>query len=705
MSAEPDKLILWLFQVVRRFNRDMRKPFCGIVHLYCSMFTPAASLTVSVDDADKIMLDEDVSLFGNVDPLVGQKIADRWEITQLLGEGSMSMVYRAKELPTGRPIVLKLLHPHLLAKVPNFKKFEQRAKANANLRHARVANFHDFHLTSDGQIYLICDFLTGESLEDVLSKNGHLSVPRSIDIFIQACEALDYAHNEKVLHRDLKPSNIVLLPGKEGEQVKIVDFGIAKLLSDESDEVKSNQYITHTREVFGSPLYMSPEQCMGKKLDARSDIYSMGCVMYETISGKPPFVGKNVLETAYKHMNEAPRPLSERSNDPLLSRYESIIMKCLAKDPDNRYQIVSEVGGDLQLAKTATDEEWTENAAALKKSTRVKKKDRKGNLPISFEMMVFAGASIVLVLVVSVWSLSFLAGESQDYPAFNNDLLWVVIANEKKKVSTVQDFGSREERLRMRLQSIEREQGPECREYADVTFELVSLYEKAGHYQDASLQLKKLIDLIKKVGGPINEGDAYRHLAYAYFMQNELNEAERAANTALPLLESIVGRQHTGLTLPLNILADIYTQKGDLAQAQSKYEQLIAIADGAKGTEPLQYANVCSKLADIYRRQNKLEEAERYYRQGLEWSQNTVGKENAFVPKTYYGLGLTLMAAKKYPEAEQMFKDALPLAKSALGDRSALVGAIRKQYSEVLWKTNWMGALMLKMGSADPASK
>ncbi len=644
---------------------------------------------------------DETSLFGNVDPMVGKRIADRWEILELLGEGSMSMVYKASEVETGKVVVLKCLHSHLLAKLPNVKRFEQKAKANANLRHPHISNFHDFYLGGDGQVYLICDFINGQSLEDLLSKSGHLAVDRAIALFLQAIEALEYAHQEKVLHRDLKPSNIVVQKEAGGKELaRVVDFGIAKLLTDETDDVKSNQYITHTREVFGSPLYMSPEQCMGRKLDPRSDIYSLGCVMYETISGKPPFVGKNVLETAYKHMNEAPRPLtSDSADDRTLSRFELIVLKMLAKDADNRYQNVSDIKHDLELIHTASDEEWQEQAVALKKVTKSKRLETK-RLPVSFEMMVILTTSVLLIVVVAVWSLSFLSPDSQDYPAFNDDLLWVI--NEKKhNQTTVQDFGNREEAARMNLATVERERGPDCREYADALFNLVELYDKAEHWADAALNTTRLIETTKKVGGPMSQGTCYKRLAYYYFMQDELDEAIANANTSLDLLEKEFGPVSPSMMLSMQVLGDIYTRKKDLDNAQRIYERMLAITDSMKDRSPLDFAKSSAKLADIYRRQGKLELAENHYRQGLEWVQNTIGKENTFVPKTMYGLGLVLMNEKKYKEAEQMFKDALPLAKASLGERTALVGAIRKRYSEVLWKTNWVAAAMMKIGQTD----
>ncbi len=212
----------------------------------------------------------------------------------------------------------------------------------------------------------------------LLAKSGHLSPDQAIDVFFQVCEGLEYAHEQDILHRDLKPSNIMLVEtGGLSEEVKLVDFGVARLLSDDSDDSKNSGYITRTREVFGSPMYMSPEQCMGKKLDGRSDMYSLGCVMYETLTGKPPFVGKNVLETAYKHMNELPKTFaSDRPADRIMARLEAVIFKCLAKDPNDRYQSIPQLRSDLQSLPVASEVDWQATSYAVQKQAKSKKKNK-----------------------------------------------------------------------------------------------------------------------------------------------------------------------------------------------------------------------------------------------------------------------------------------------------------------------------------------
>ena len=166
----------------------------------------------------------------------------------------------------------------------------------------------------------------------------------------KSCEAMAYAHRKSVIHRDIKPDNIILTRRSDsGDFVKLVDFGIAKVLPSEQ---KQTQNLTQTGEIFGSPLYMSPEQCMGNKVDARSDIYAFGCVMYEALTGSPPFAGDNPIRTILKHINEQPKPISKLPQDyKVPADLESVIMHCLEKDPADRYQNADELLKDLEAIR------------------------------------------------------------------------------------------------------------------------------------------------------------------------------------------------------------------------------------------------------------------------------------------------------------------------------------------------------------------
>jgi hypothetical protein len=200
------------------------------------------------------------------------------------------------------------------------------------------------------------DFLEGESLADIIRRDKQVPVKRMIPIFMQACEALEHAHQKGVIHRDLKSSNIMLIDfeGKK-DFVKVVDFGIAKLMPSSG---KQSQNLTQTGEVFGSPIYMSPEQCMAQSLDARSDIYSMGAMMYESLTGQPPLMGNSIIDTMQMHMSTPPKPFRESRPDlDIPEALERVVLKALAKKPEQRYQSMQELRDAMEGVSKLLDKE------------------------------------------------------------------------------------------------------------------------------------------------------------------------------------------------------------------------------------------------------------------------------------------------------------------------------------------------------------
>jgi serine/threonine protein kinase/tetratricopeptide (TPR) repeat protein len=280
------------------------------------------------------------------DPLIGQIFAEKYEIIDVLGEGGMSIVYKARHRHMDRIVAVKLLLEHLVADKTALARFEHESKAASSLSHQNIVTVHDFGMTKTGQAYFVMDCLEGETLAEVLERKKRLPLQDALNIFKQTCDGLHHAHKKGVVHRDLKPSNLVLMTQDDASTlVKIVDFGIAKLLPKDG---KPRQNITQTGEIVGSPLYMSPEQCNGKSMDHRSDIYSLGCLMYETLAGEPPLMGDTFVNTVVKHINVPPPPFSETAPDAgIPAQVEACILKCLAKNPDERYQSAAEVRQSL----------------------------------------------------------------------------------------------------------------------------------------------------------------------------------------------------------------------------------------------------------------------------------------------------------------------------------------------------------------------
>ncbi|GEM_PF-4610518 len=274
---------------------------------------------------------------------VGDVIASRYEIKQYLGEGGMSAVYAALDKVIKRDVALKILHRDLLVRGKgSLLRFQREAQALGNLDHPNIVKIHHFDADENAQPYIVMDIVKGDSLARRLVKEPEsVKFTDIIDIFVQVCDALAHAHQRGVVHRDLKPSNIMVV----GNQVKVLDFGIAKLMSEDSDQ---ELQLTRTGEVFGSPLYMSPEQCRGLKLDFRSDIYSLGCVMYEAFTGNPPFTGNSHIDTMLKHVNDLPASVASSMCDPrYVEKVDAILLRCMAKSPNARFQSMDEVKAAL----------------------------------------------------------------------------------------------------------------------------------------------------------------------------------------------------------------------------------------------------------------------------------------------------------------------------------------------------------------------
>jgi serine/threonine protein kinase len=274
--------------------------------------------------------------------LIGTVLDGRYEVTEVIGGGGMGLVYKARHSFMHRTVAIKVLHKHMITNTDALKRFRLEAEAVSCLNVPNILTVYDFGVSRQGQPYMVMDYLEGTSLGDVLDAEQSLEVDRSLNIFIQICRALEHAHEKSVIHRDLKPSNIMLLNvAGQNDFVKIVDFGIAKLLGRAEGEVEQ---LTRTGEVFGSPLYMSPEQCRGKTLDYRTDIYSLGSVMYQTVTGKPLFAGDDVFDLFFKQVSEKPIPFEAVCPElKIPKRLEQTIFQTLEKEAADRIQSMKEL--------------------------------------------------------------------------------------------------------------------------------------------------------------------------------------------------------------------------------------------------------------------------------------------------------------------------------------------------------------------------
>lgn len=275
---------------------------------------------------------------------VKANLPDHFEVLELIGQGGAGDVFKVFDRRTNDIFAIKLLRSQLLNRNNDSQlRFEREATAAQQLTHPNLAAIFHSGIGKQGIPYLVMEYLEGTDLEKLIKAEKCIDVPRAVDIFIQIAESLEHAHAKGIIHRDVKSSNIIIQKVSEGaELAKLVDFGIA---SDIMDEQCSK---SGSGAAIGSPPYMSPEQCAGERTDARSDIYSLGCVMYEALVGEPPFGGENPVSIILKHLKKQAVPPAKaaihQKIPPVLSK---IIVRCLEKDPADRYQSASELRADL----------------------------------------------------------------------------------------------------------------------------------------------------------------------------------------------------------------------------------------------------------------------------------------------------------------------------------------------------------------------
>ncbi len=269
------------------------------------------------------------------DPLVGRTLDEKYRLDAPLGEGGMGTVYSATHLLIDRPVAVKVLNPRFVEDEAAQERFRREARAAGRLRHTNAVAVTDFGRTSDGIFYIVMELLEGRSLRDVLAREAPLDTARAVSLMLQISAAVAAAHEEGVIHRDLKPGNIFLVQRSHAPTiVKVLDFGIAKLASDAAEGLEQKP-LTQTGVMIGTPRYMSPEQCDGAELTPASDVYSLGIILYEMLTGTTPFTGPTPLSVALKHSAELPRSLREIVTT-IPAELEALVLHALEKKPAER---------------------------------------------------------------------------------------------------------------------------------------------------------------------------------------------------------------------------------------------------------------------------------------------------------------------------------------------------------------------------------
>lgn len=336
--------------------------------------------------------------------MIGE-ILGNYRILKKLGEGGMGTVYMARDLSLEREVAIKIISPELARNPRLMARFRVEAIAQAKLNHSNITVIHSFDQEKD-KYYIVMEYVDGKTLNDVIKENKTIPLERALKIFSQVLQGIAYAHSRGVVHRDIKPSNIFLT---KDQRVKIGDFGIAK--------VKGIEGLTMMGSTLGSPLYCSPEQVMGEKTDARTDVYSLGVTLYEMLTGKLPF--KHSENSDYKMMKEVMEIIPQKPSEmdkTIPAAIDEVVMKNLAKSPNDRFQSVKEFEQEIEkLISPVTPVPGTMEPAEKKSGRKIKRIDRKtaGPKDLSERKRILAFALVLSIILVSIIIFLIYSGKSK----------------------------------------------------------------------------------------------------------------------------------------------------------------------------------------------------------------------------------------------------------------------------------------------------
>lgn len=665
-----------------------------------------------------------------VKALIGKIVGGRYEVVSLLGHGGMSTVYLVKQILMKKVMALKMMQAHLATNEKSMQRFQQEAMAASKLEHRNIISIHDFGITEEDDPYLVMDYLQGTTLSDEIQKQGRLSIERIVRIFTQVCDALEHAHKNGVIHRDLKPSNIMLVES-DGQKdfVKIVDFGIAKLVPQEGEEI---QQLTQTGEIFGSPLYMSPEQCMGKGQDARSDIYSLGCVIYEAVTGHPPLVGTTVIETMLMHMNNVPEGLEKTIKDKRLREpLEMIIFGAVAKDPGKRYQSMSRLRDDLELLAKGSQTGWFGSMVSAYNLAQLKRGPQRKVFPLRLTLV--AAASTLMLMAVLWWTGSVLL--LPETTSYYQSALWPKFSPQEPPIVKDRDVEELEQKRQLAeafLGTRKKFFGGESSEFYDQYALLAKSYKNHGRYDEAIPLYERAIQFRKRNSNDrpnIESADLHGSLGECHYFVGEYDKAAAEFEKTLNAIYYVHGETSNDSEVVLQRLLELYSKD---QRSSIQHERVESVAnepprilidlgrtlerlrtiwrkrghrqlDPNQGLAYCQYADVCRRLARTATTEGAKRDLEGRARALLEeareqWQKLGLPANDPRRAVWSCGMAELNRQQKDWPAAHRDYQEALKVLQDSPGRNQHDLGVLWGNYAQFRWeRKDYLGALGAKV--------
>ena len=663
--------------------------------------------------------------------MTGKIIGDKYEILEVIGGGGMGMIYKARHTLMKRIVAIKMMHPQYVSSAGNLQRFQLEAQAASALSHPNILTVYDFGLTPEGAPYLVMDFLEGTNLAEVLDQQGFLAPSRALHIFSQAAAGLAHAHSKGVIHRDLKPGNLMLVTVEnDTDFVKIVDFGIAKLTMPDGEAAN----LTRTGEVFGSPLYMSPEQCRGMTMDSRSDIYSLGCVMYRALSGSSPFVGQDPMQCMYKHVNEMPPAIFDINPDSEVpAAVEEVVLRCLAKEPEKRFQTMLELKEALDQAVNAPntvssgargqsqkDQAASATTMALPDQTG-KDAERTPAMPAKTVENASASATqspvtttgaVVAATDTAVTADAVahpLRGNFSDYDRRINNMkliiglmfvlaifvaLFIMYSNKQKVVVTTVNqvnhifdpsvdsfldeaqrqidqgnFGKAEDQIDKALKKY-----PQMHQDREELALNLRADARRGQFKLAgAIEDYKAVLQLDGTDNSAYAAHAYNGLGEVYTKQSKFAQAKQSLEKAHAIDKSFTGDSYIEVARTSFGLGNLMLAEGEFSSATKYLKEALATISAAKGAQAPETARVHNALAQVYQYQRKYKDAEKEYAKAQAIREAQPHRNNAELADTLQCQGTLYFTLKDYAKAADKLNKSLQLYVNTVGENNLSV--------------------------------
>lgn len=622
---------------------------------------------------DKLKCPDDGGDLGPIrsDAMIGEIIDGKYKILDVVGAGGMSLVFKAEHLLLNRFVAVKMLHSYLRRDDISVRRFQQEARACAAFDHPNVVPILDFGVAKSGQPYLVMKFLDGLSLTHILRDRHRLDWQDAVQIFIQVSSALDAAHRIGIVHRDVKPGNIVITKDIDGsDRVQVVDFGIAKMLK---DDINVDQRLTLTGEVFGSPLYMSPEQCEGQIIDARSDMYSLGAVMFETLCGEPPLLGRDATETMRMHVQQRPPSFSSIAPDLQIPKeLEHIVDKLLAKSPAARYPTMSEVR--IELEKLA-------GSVAPSPVAVVPKSQLFGHPLTGFVIFSLLAALWVLqgVPQVRAYRLEQMVARSEKFVEHGESVKAVETLENALKISRQQsDHGAWQSKILALLSAAHEQAGQfELAEQCDLEREQLIRKEILEQYGATNSDIEKMADAaVVAASEPIQVerkgvafyNDRVKQLENASILcltNNDVPRAEKLAQRAVQLHTQVFGESSPSLYSLERQLGKVCLRTQNFASGNDSFSISMREAQQTDSSKFKVAVITYARIGEALARRRIYPAAERYYTRSLDLANRTLPASDQCVPSIMRSFANVLKADGKVEQSNRLI--ALAQAKEQFG--------------------------------------